>query len=75
MTGSSFATIAQVCPQLYERTLTVNGCSKAYAMTGWRIGFRRRPCVADQGDFQAAVAIDLQPVLDRAGGRGRGAGW
>jgi aspartate aminotransferase len=34
-----FATIAQVCPELYERTLTVNGCSKAYAMTGWRIGF------------------------------------
>ena len=35
----AFATIAQVCPSLYERTLTVNGCSKAYAMTGWRIGF------------------------------------
>jgi aspartate aminotransferase len=34
-----FATIAQVCPSLFERTLTVNGCSKAYAMTGWRIGF------------------------------------
>ena len=34
-----FATIAEVCPQLYDRTLTVNGCSKAYAMTGWRIGF------------------------------------
>jgi aspartate aminotransferase len=37
--GFDFATIAQVCPNLYERTLTVNGCSKAYAMTGWRIGF------------------------------------
>lgn len=34
-----FATIAEVSPSLYERTLTVNGCSKAYAMTGWRIGF------------------------------------
>jgi len=34
-----FTTIAEVCPSLYERTLTVNGCSKAYAMTGWRIGF------------------------------------
>ncbi|WP_298674917.1 pyridoxal phosphate-dependent aminotransferase [uncultured Sphingomonas sp.] len=34
-----FATIAEVCPSLYDRTLTVNGCSKAYAMTGWRIGF------------------------------------
>ncbi len=38
-----FATIAQVCPQLYERTLTVNGCSKAYAMTGWRIGYAGGP--------------------------------
>ena len=37
--GFEFATIAQVCPSLYERTLTVNGCSKAYAMTGWRIGY------------------------------------
>ena len=37
--GFEFATIAQVCPNLYERTLTVNGCSKAYSMTGWRIGF------------------------------------
>lgn len=34
-----FTTIAQVCPALYDRTLTANGCSKAYAMTGWRIGF------------------------------------
>ncbi|MES2096413.1 MAG: pyridoxal phosphate-dependent aminotransferase [Pseudomonadota bacterium] len=34
-----FTTIAQVCPSLYDRTLTANGCSKAYAMTGWRIGF------------------------------------
>lgn len=34
-----FATIAQVEPQLKERTLLVNGVSKAYAMTGWRIGY------------------------------------
>lgn len=38
-----FATIAQVCPELYDRTLTVNGCSKAYSMTGWRIGFAGGP--------------------------------
>jgi aspartate aminotransferase len=37
--GFRFRTIAEVCPELYDRTLTVNGCSKAYAMTGWRIGF------------------------------------
>ena len=38
-----FATIAEVCPELFERTLTVNGCSKAYSMTGWRIGFAGGP--------------------------------
>ena len=38
-----FATIAQVCPDLYDRTLTVNGCSKAFSMTGWRIGFAGGP--------------------------------
>jgi aspartate aminotransferase len=38
-----FATIAQVAPDLYERTLTINGCSKAYSMTGWRIGFAGGP--------------------------------
>ena len=37
--GFEFATIAAVVPELYERTLTVNGVSKAYAMTGWRIGY------------------------------------
>jgi aspartate aminotransferase len=36
-------TIAQVEPQLYERTLTMNGVSKAYAMTGWRIGYAAGP--------------------------------
>ncbi|MEQ1686990.1 MAG: pyridoxal phosphate-dependent aminotransferase [Sphingopyxis sp.] len=38
-----FATIAQVCGDLYDRVLTVNGCSKAYAMTGWRIGYAGGP--------------------------------
>jgi len=38
-----FTTIAQVCPEMIDRTLTVNGCSKAYAMTGWRIGFAGGP--------------------------------
>ena len=41
--GFEFATIAQVEPQLYDRTLTVNGVSKAYAMTGWRIGYAGGP--------------------------------
>jgi aspartate aminotransferase len=34
-----FASFAAVCPELYDRTVTVNGVSKAYAMTGWRIGY------------------------------------
>lgn len=38
-----FATVAQVSPALKERTLTVNGVSKAYAMTGWRVGFAGGP--------------------------------
>lgn len=37
--GFKFATFAEVAPELYERTLTMNGVSKGYAMTGWRIGF------------------------------------
>jgi len=38
-----FCTLAQVEPALYERTLTVNGVSKAYSMTGWRIGYAGGP--------------------------------
>ena len=38
-----FTTIAQVEPKLYDRTLTMNGVSKAYAMTGWRIGYAAGP--------------------------------
>lgn len=37
--GFTFATIAEVEPRLYARTLTVNGVSKAYSMTGWRLGY------------------------------------
>ena len=39
----TFATPAQVEPGLYDRTLTVNGVSKAYCMTGWRIGYAAGP--------------------------------
>ena len=37
--GSKFVTILNVCPELYPQTVTMNGVSKAYAMTGWRIGY------------------------------------
>ena len=39
----TFCTPAEVEPKLYDRTLTVNGVSKAYAMTGWRIGYAAGP--------------------------------
>uniref|UniRef100_UPI003B51F155 pyridoxal phosphate-dependent aminotransferase n=1 Tax=Roseovarius indicus TaxID=540747 RepID=UPI003B51F155 len=41
--GFEFCTPAQVEPALYDRTLTCNGVSKAYAMTGWRIGYAGGP--------------------------------
>src|SRR5690606_8279119 len=41
--GFEFCTPAQVEPKLYERTLTCNGVSKSYSMTGWRIGYAGGP--------------------------------
>lgn len=41
--GLAFATLAAVAPQLRDRTLTVNGVSKSYAMTGWRLGYGAGP--------------------------------
>ncbi len=41
--GFEFATMAQAAPSLYDRTLTMNGVSKAYCMTGWRIGYAAGP--------------------------------
>lgn len=41
--GFKFAAIAEIEPRLYERTLTMNGVSKAYCMTGWRIGYAGGP--------------------------------
>ncbi len=42
-TGKPFINILNVCPELYERTLVLNGVSKAYSMTGWRIGYAGGP--------------------------------
>jgi aspartate aminotransferase len=41
--GREFCTIAQVAPELYERTITCNGVSKSYSMTGWRVGYAGGP--------------------------------
>ena len=42
-TGKPFVNIVNACPELYERTIVMNGVSKAYAMTGWRIGYAAGP--------------------------------
>ena len=42
-TGEPFVNILNACPELYERTLVLNGVSKAYSMTGWRIGYAGGP--------------------------------
>ncbi|MBI3773516.1 MAG: pyridoxal phosphate-dependent aminotransferase [Gammaproteobacteria bacterium] len=42
-TAEPFVNILNVCPDLYERTIVLNGVSKAYAMTGWRIGYAGGP--------------------------------
>jgi len=60
--GFQFATIAQVEPNLYERTVTMNGVSKAYAMTGWRIGF----CGCHEGLVKAMAKLQSQSVSHAA---------
>ena len=42
-TGSPFVNILNACPDLYDRTMVLNGVSKAYSMTGWRIGYAGGP--------------------------------
>ncbi|MEA3410269.1 MAG: pyridoxal phosphate-dependent aminotransferase [Pseudomonadota bacterium] len=41
--GNEFANILNACPELHERTIVLNGVSKAYSMTGWRIGYAGGP--------------------------------
>ncbi len=60
--GFKFATVAQVEPRLYERTLTMNGVSKAYAMTGWRIGY----CGGPEPLIKAMAKLQSQTVSNAA---------
>ena len=55
-----FATPAEVEPRLHDRTLTVNGVSKAYAMTGWRIGYAAGP----QPLIRAMVTVQSQSTTN-----------
>ncbi len=60
--GFQYHTIAQVEPGLYERTLTMNGVSKAYAMTGWRIGY----CGAAEPLIKAMAKLQSQSASNAA---------
>ena len=78
-----FCTPAQVEPSLYERTLTVNGVSKAYAMTGWRIGYAAGPKelidairkVQSQSTTNPSSISQTAAVEALDGAQGYRAGW
>ena len=55
-TGEKFCNILNVCPDLYDRTVVLNGVSKVYAMTGWRIGY----CGGPQDLINAMTNIQSQ---------------
>ena len=66
-----FVSFAQANPQLYGRTVTINGVSKAYAMTGWRIGYCGGPKEIVDRDGHHAGSIDLQRLEHFAARRDR----
>jgi len=66
--GFKFSTIAEVEPRLYERTLTMNGVSKAYSMTGWRIGYcgAPEPLIKAMSKLQSQSASNASSILQWA---------
>ena len=58
----AFHSIAAVEPGLFERTITINGVSKAYAMTGWRIGFAGGPATLIKGMAKVQSQSTSNPV-------------
>jgi aspartate aminotransferase len=66
-----FWTIAQVEPALYDRTLTMNGVSKAYAMTGWRIGYCAGPEPLIKLMAKVMSQTTSNPCPSRSGRRSR----
>jgi aspartate aminotransferase len=62
--GGTFATIAQVEPELQARTLTMNGVSKSHAMTGWRIGYCTgpRPLLAAMTKLQGQSTTNASSI-------------
>ena len=63
-----FASFAAVCPELYDRTVTVNGVSKAYAMTGWRIGYGGGPVelIRAMASIQSQSTSNPSSIAQRA---------
>jgi aspartate aminotransferase len=63
-----FASFAQANPSLYDRTITINGVSKAYAMTGWRIGYCGGPreIVAAMSTVQGQSTSNASSISQRA---------
>ncbi len=63
-----FSSLAQVVPALYPRTITINGCSKGYAMTGWRIGYCGGPAevVAAMATIQGQSTTNAASVSQQA---------
>lgn len=66
--GRKFTTFAQIEPKLYDRTVTANSCSKAYSMTGWRVGFAGGPkdIIANMGKMQSQSASGISAVSQAA---------
>jgi aspartate aminotransferase len=64
----AFTSFAQANPQLYERTITINGMSKAYAMTGWRIGYCGGPkeIIAAMSTIQGQSTSNASSISQRA---------
>jgi aspartate aminotransferase len=63
-----FASFLQANPQLYDRTITINGVSKAYAMTGWRVGYCGGPkaIVAAMATIQGQSTSNASSISQRA---------
>ncbi len=63
-----FASLAQAIPELYDRTVTINGVSKAYAMTGWRIGYCGAPkeIVTAMGTIQGQSTSNASSISQKA---------
>jgi len=64
----AFTSFAQANPQLYDRTITINGVSKAYAMTGWRIGYCGGPkeIIAAMATIQGQSTSNASSISQRA---------